>query len=105
MLALTDLPIVVTRTYTFLVLRSTDAAATLGLGGLDQFSTDLLLYTLASVVANGACTPLEVVRTRLLLQRSAPPGAAGATSYTGVLATLTLTPTPTLTLTLTPTLT
>ena len=35
-LALTDLPIIVTRTYTFLVLRSTGAAASLGLGGLDQ---------------------------------------------------------------------
>lgn len=35
-LALTDLPVILTRTYGFLVLRSSHAAATLGLGGLDQ---------------------------------------------------------------------
>ncbi len=118
--ALTDLPVIVTRTYGFLLLRGrcaalgpssrppsrpplakprprlsraapvrargSGAAAALGLSGLDQFSSDLVLYTLASVVANCATTPLEVVRTRLLLQRGAQAaGEAGRTSYEGVL--------------------
>ena len=36
---------------------------------------------LASVIANAACTPLEVVRTRLLLQR----GGGSDTQYGGIL--------------------
>jgi len=88
LLGLTDLPLVVTRTYLFLVLRANGGAALL-LGGaatqLDAFTADLALYTLASVVANGLCTPLEVVRTRLLLQRATPPGTPGASSYEGIL--------------------
>ena len=44
------------------------------------FSSDLAVYCVASVIANGLCTPLEVVRTRLVLQMS----GQTRTSYSGI---------------------
>ena len=52
------------------------------LASSSQLGTDLILYTAASLVANGLTTPLEVVRTRLLLQRT---GDAATTGYGGIL--------------------
>ena len=46
-----------------------------------------MLYIVASLVANGLATPLEVVRTRLLLQRSA--NGFGSTQYSGIIDALT----------------
>jgi len=78
LLALCDLPTVVLRVYFFLLLRLAGGADYLV--GLDSLTADLLLYTAASVAANGLTTPLEVVRTRLLLQRS----GSSATQYAGI---------------------
>jgi len=80
-LALTDLPVVVLRVCLFLLLKASDAAALLALDS--ALTSDLVLYILASIVANGLTTPLEVVRTRLLLQRSGE-ASAGATQYRGI---------------------
>ena len=75
MLALTDLGVIPVRVSAFLLLRNipplTDALTqVLGNAGPTGFASDLVLYIIASIIANGICTPLEVVRTRLLLQRS-----------------------------------
>ena len=74
-LALTDLGVIPVRVSAFLLLRNipplTDALTqVLGNAGPTGFASDLVLYIIASIIANGICTPLEVVRTRLLLQRS-----------------------------------
>ena len=79
-LALTDLPVVVLRVYFFLVLKASGAGALLAVDS--SLTSDLVLYIVASLVSNGLATPLEVVRTRLLLQRSGE--SAGTARYTGI---------------------
>ena len=80
-LALTDLPVVVLRVYFFLLLKAWGGASLLAIDS--ALTSDIVLYIVASLAANGLATPLEVVRTRLLLQRSG--GAAGAARYSGIL--------------------
>ena len=82
-LALTDLPVVVLRVYFFLVLRTWDGGSLLAIDS--ALTSDIVLYIVASLAANGLATPLEVVRTRLLLQRSASGAAGGAPRYSGIL--------------------
>jgi len=82
-LALTDLPVVTMRIWLFLALRSHGAASALALE--PGMTSDIALFALANIVANGICNPLEVVRTRLLLQLS---GEAD-TEYAGILDALT----------------
>lgn len=78
-LALTDLPVVTLRIWLFLAFRSHGLGSVLSLE--QGMTSDLVLYTVASIIANGICNPLEVVRTRLLLQLSGDSN----TEYAGIL--------------------
>lgn len=77
-LALTDLPVVTVRIWLFLVFRSHGMVSALSLE--PGVTSDIVLFTVANVVANGICVPLEVVRTRLLLQLSGDSN----TEYAGI---------------------
>jgi hypothetical protein len=68
--------------YFFLALKASGAGSLLALDS--SLTSELVLYIVASFVANGLATPLEVVRTRLLLQRTADTNGARP-RYSGIL--------------------
>mmetsp|Transcript_22387 Transcript_22387/g.33352 ORF Transcript_22387/g.33352 Transcript_22387/m.33352 type:complete len:775 (+) Transcript_22387:159-2483(+) len=61
-LALVDLPQLIGRVWVFLILHNSPHTPS-------AQETDLLFYVIAAMFAAAICTPLDVARTRLLLQR------------------------------------